>query len=162
MGVVCLRPFVYGEYVSNSHRPLRFSDKLIHTLKRRTLNMTTRQQLAQQLKDARVGAGISLRALSALVNIPTTTIEGYEKGNKIPADAFLRIADALEHPTFNIDNYNFEVSRTNGRGRSVAETADQMKFNFSGQHQSSRATVKIGPGRITVSFDANKTTARKG
>jgi len=50
--------------------------------------MTTRQQLAQQLKDARVGAGISLRALSALVNIPTTTIEGYEKETKFPQTHF--------------------------------------------------------------------------
>jgi predicted transcriptional regulator len=61
--------------------------------------MTTAQQLGMQIKAARNKAGLSIRGLGTLANIPASTVEGYEAGTKIPAENFLRLADALKHHT---------------------------------------------------------------
>lgn len=112
------------------------------------------QQLGSQIKAARNAAGFSVRALAAKVNIPHTTIEGFESGNKIPADRFLRIAAALNCHTFEVDGDKFEVNRVE-QTKSVA--GPQLKLEFSEEYTYSRAAVRIGPGRITVSFEGKKT-----
>ena len=115
--------------------------------------MTAAQQLGSQLRTARVGSGLSLRKLGAIVNIPATTIEGYEGGNRIPADKFLRLADALNSQTFEVDGHKFSVSRSDV---GTPKGGEQLNLNFSGEYSSSRATVKISPSRITLAFDANR------
>jgi transcriptional regulator with XRE-family HTH domain len=121
--------------------------------------MTAGEQLGAQLRSIRNGAGISLRALARMTEIPATTIEGYEKGNKIPADKFLLLADALDHHTFAVDGQEFTVGRS-VRG-AAQEIAEQMRLNFLGEYTYSKASVRIGPGRITVSFDASKPSGLK-
>jgi len=115
--------------------------------------LTTAQQLGNQLRTARLDARLSLRKLGAKVSIPATTIEGYEAGNRIPADKFLRLADALNHQTFEVDGYKFNVTRSDVE---TPKGGEQLNLNFSGEYLYSRATVKISPGRITVAFDANR------
>jgi len=114
--------------------------------------MTTTKQLSIQIKAARVKAGLSLRRLSAMAKIPATTIEGYEAGNKIPADNFLRIADALDHHNFDVDGHTFTVGRATAED-SKAARGEQLRLDFSGEYDYSKATVKISPGKITVAFD---------
>lgn len=120
--------------------------------------MTAAQQLGGQIKEARNKAGLSLRGLSTLANIPASTIEGYEAGGKIPADNFLRLADALKHHNFKVDGNEFTVRRTDTAVPVPAE-GEQLKLDFSGEYDYSKASIKIRPGKITVSFDGVRLSA---
>jgi transcriptional regulator with XRE-family HTH domain len=121
--------------------------------------MTASQQLGSQLKAARSKAQLSLRKLATLARIPATTIAGYEKGNKIPADNFLRIADALQHHAYEIDGNFFSVERTDLM-RKVPARDEQLTLDFSGEYDYSRASIRIHPGKITVSFDGVRSSLR--
>ena len=83
------------------------------------------------------------------------TISGYEKGNKVPADKFFQIADALNHHVFDIDGQKFSVNRADVE---IEKGGEQLHFNFSGEYASSHASVKISPGKITVEFNAAKSS----
>jgi transcriptional regulator with XRE-family HTH domain len=120
--------------------------------------MTTAQQLGIQVKAARNKAGLSIRGLSALANIPASTIEGYEAGTKIPAENFLRLADALKHHNFKVDGNEFTVIRTGTATPAPAE-GEQLRLDFSGEYDYSKASIKIRPGKITVSFDGVRLSA---
>ncbi len=120
--------------------------------------MTAAQQLGSQVKEARRAAGLTLRDLGARAEIPWTSIAGYEKGNRIPADKFLRIADALNHRTFKIDGESFNVSRV-AEEMPDAARGEQLRLNFSGEYGYSRASVRISPGKIEVAFDGAKSSA---
>jgi transcriptional regulator with XRE-family HTH domain len=111
--------------------------------------------LAEQLKSARTKAGLSLRELTALTKIPATTIEGYEAGNKIPAHKFLLLADALDHHEFSVDDDQYTVMRLD-KAPIGSRTPEQLKLNFSGEYNYSKASIRISPGRITVLFDGAK------
>jgi len=115
--------------------------------------MMASQQLGNQLKAARNKAGLSLRRLATLTRIPATTIAGYEKGNKIPADSFLRIADVLQHHAYEVDGNLFRVGRMDSPP-GASERVEQLKLDFSAEYNYSVASVRIGPGKITVSFEA--------
>ncbi len=83
------------------------------------------------IKAARNKAGLSIRGLSALANIPASTIEGYEAGTKIPAENFLRLADALKRHNFKVDGNEFTVVRTGTAAPAPAE-GEQLRLDFSG------------------------------
>ncbi len=119
--------------------------------------MTTAEQLGAQLKQARIEAGFSVREFAAHVRIPASTIEGYEAGTKIPAHTFLRIAEALKQYVFDVDGKKYRVERPDEQR---SDSKEQMNFNFSAGYTTSHATVKIGPGTITVAFDARKVSNR--
>lgn len=121
--------------------------------------MIASQQLGSQVKAARNKAGLSLRKLATLARIPATTIAGYEKGNKIPADNFLRIADALQHHAYEVDGNSFRVGRMEST-HGVPEKDEQLELKFSSEYDHSVASVRIGPGKITVSFDAFRNSAK--
>jgi transcriptional regulator with XRE-family HTH domain len=116
--------------------------------------MTAALQLGGQIKAIRLGAGYSLRTLGGLTGIPWTTIDGYEGGKKIPADNFLRIADALNHHTFEVDGYKFTVGRSD-KVLTILAASEQLKLEFFKEYDYSKASVRIGPGKITVSFDGS-------
>ncbi len=110
-------------------------------------------QLGGQIKAIRSQRGFSLRKLGELAGIPWTTIKGYEEGGrKIPADNFLRIADALDHHTFEVDGYKFTVGRSD-KVLTILAASEQLKLEFFKEYDYSKASVRIGPGKITVSFD---------
>lgn len=114
--------------------------------------MTASQQLGSQIRAARSKARLSLRKLATIAGIPATTIAGYEKGNKIPADNFLRIADALQHHAYEIDGNFFNVARMDLM-QEVPAKGEQLTLDFSGEYDYSRASIRLAPGKITVSFD---------
>jgi transcriptional regulator with XRE-family HTH domain len=113
--------------------------------------MTASQQLGSQVKEARVGAGLTLRGLAERAHIPWTSIAGYEKGKRIPADKFLRIADALDRHTFKIDGNSFTVTRMAAERPDTGRN-EQLKLDFSGEYRYSNAKVRIRPGRLEVFF----------
>lgn len=116
--------------------------------------MTTSQQLGNQIRAARLAAGLSLRKLGAIAEIPATTIEGYEAGASIPAEKLARLANALKHPTFQVDGYRFTVSK--GERESAPLAADQMMLDFAGEYGYAKAQVKIGPSNITIHLEGAK------
>jgi len=120
--------------------------------------MTAAQQLGSQIKMARLAAGLSLRKLASLTQIPTTTIEGYESGTSIPAEKLVRIADSVNHYVFRVDGYRFSVSRADEQALKAAG-AEQLNLDFSAEYHYSKATVKISPGRIAVTFDGTRLTS---
>ena len=115
--------------------------------------MTATQQIASQLKAARLAKGLSLRGVSALAKIPASTLEGYESGSTIPAEKLARIAEVLEHPTFEIDHYRFTVSRVT---QEIPSHADQLSLDFTGEYSYAKAVVKISPRKITILLDGRK------
>jgi transcriptional regulator with XRE-family HTH domain len=117
--------------------------------------MMAAQQLGSQVQEARRTAGLSLRKLGKLAGIPATTIKGYESGNKIPADNFLRIADALDHHTFQVDGQRFTVGRSD-KVVSILAASEQLKLDLSQEYDYSKASINISPGKITVSFENNR------
>ena len=116
--------------------------------------MTAALQLGGQIKAVRLEAGYSLRRLGELTSIPWTTIDGYETGKKIRAENFLRIADALNHHTFEVDGYKFTVGRSD-KVLTILAASEQLKLEFFKEYDYSKASVRIGPGKITVSFDGS-------
>ena len=123
--------------------------------------MTTAEQVGAQIKAARSDAGLSLRKLSKLANVPATTIESYESGISVPsADKLARIAAALNCFTFRVDEYTFTVSSAEAAlDKSLA--SEQLALDFSGQYNYAKATVKIRPGRISIVFDGVNAPTQK-
>jgi transcriptional regulator with XRE-family HTH domain len=124
-------------------------------------HMNAAEQLGSQLRSARENAGLSLRALEEQVEIAASTIGEYERGVRVPeADKLARIASATGHLTFTIDNFTFTVASTSST-HEEATPSQQLPFNFSGEYNYSKATLKIKPGRISVVFEGTKISARR-
>jgi transcriptional regulator with XRE-family HTH domain len=122
--------------------------------------MTTAEQLGAQLRTAR--GQLSLRALSDQVDISASTLGEYERGSKVPeADKLARIAEALNCFTFRIDNFYFTVSRAIVDAE-PSPTNAQLPLDFLGEYSYAKASVKIRPGRISLTFDGVKTSGPKG
>jgi transcriptional regulator with XRE-family HTH domain len=120
---------------------------------------TSAEQLGSQIRTAR--GPLSLRALSEQVDISASTLSEYERGTKVPeADKLARIADALNHFTFQIDDFTFTVRRTDADKEKRAP-AEQIPLDFSGEYSYAKASVKIRPGRISVVFDGVKSPLSK-
>jgi len=115
--------------------------------------MSVAQQLGAQIKAAR--GDMPLRTLSEQVGISPSTLGEYERGVKIPeADKLARIAEALNCFTYRIDNFYFTVSRVVVNTEQPPTT--QLPLDFSGEYSYAKASVKIGPKRISVMFDGLK------
>jgi len=107
------------------------------------------------MRTARDAAGFSLRELSEKVEISASTIGEYERGVRVPeADKLVRIASALNHFTFRIDDYTFTVGHSQPSDRPRRD--EQLPLNFNGEYGYARARVKIEPGRISIAFDGEK------
>ena len=118
--------------------------------------MTTAEQLGTQIKEARDNAHLSLRALEELVEISASTIGEYERGVRVPeADKLARIAAALKHFTFRIDNFIFTITHRRA-GEEAPARHEQLPLDFTGEYTYSKAHVRIQPGRISVAFDGVK------
>lgn len=95
---------------------------------------------------------MSVRALSQRVGVAAPTIASYESGESIPtADTLARIAEVLNIHTIEIDEYRFTITRK--EKLAPARPSEQTALDFSGEYAFSRATVRLSPGRINVSFD---------
>jgi transcriptional regulator with XRE-family HTH domain len=118
--------------------------------------VTTAEQLGSQIKAARDVAQLSLRELSEEVGVSASTIGEYERGVKVPeADKLARIADALKHFTFRVDDYTFTVRPKDATSERMAAN-EQLPLDFTGEYSYAKANVKIRPGRISVVFDGVK------
>jgi len=114
--------------------------------------MTTADQLGSQIRAAREEADLSASKLSRMVGVSPPTIASYESGESIPtADTLARIAHALGIHTVEIDGYRFTITRK----EHVAATpsGEQLALDFTGEYAFSKATVRLSPGRINISFD---------
>jgi transcriptional regulator with XRE-family HTH domain len=115
--------------------------------------MTASQQIASQLRAVRLEKGLSLRALATLARIPASTLEGYEAGSSVPAEKLARIADALDHRTFKVDEYHFTVSRAMP---GIPTHPDQLSLDFTGEYSYAKARIRIAPGKITIYLDGKR------
>lgn len=112
--------------------------------------MTTAEQIGQQIREAR--GELSARSLSQQVGVTPPTIASYEAGRTIPtADVLAKIADALNIPVMEVDEHRFTITRKE-RLR-PEQPSEQLALDFSGEYSFSRATVRLSPGRISISFD---------
>lgn len=87
-----------------------------------------------------------------MVGVSPPTIGGYESGESIPtADKLAKIAGALDIHAFEVDGYRFTITRK----ERVApfRPGEQLTLDFSGEYAFSKATVRLSPGRINISFD---------
>lgn len=93
-----------------------------------------------------------MRALSRLVGVSAPTMGDYESGKTMPtADTLAKIAEALQIHAFEIDQYRFTITRR--EQITPALPAEQLSLDFVGEYAFSKATVRISPGRINISFD---------
>ena len=114
--------------------------------------MTAATQLGSQIKAAREAADLSVRALSMRVGVSAPTMASYESGDSIPtADTLARIAEVLGIQAVEIDEYRFTITRK--EKLTPARPGEQLALDFTGEYSFSRATVRLSPGRINISFD---------
>jgi transcriptional regulator with XRE-family HTH domain len=114
--------------------------------------VTAAAQLGSQIRAARDGANLSASKLSRMVGVTPPTIASYESGESIPtADTLARIAEVLDIRAIEIDEYRFTITR---KERLIpAPPGEQLALDFAGEYAFSRATVRLSPGRINISFD---------
>ena len=94
---------------------------------------------------------MSARALSEKIGVSPPTMASYESGRSIPtADTLAKIAAALGIQFFEIDEYRFTITRKEKLAKPAGE---QMSLDFAGEYAFSRATVRLSPGKINISFD---------
>lgn len=121
--------------------------------------MTTAEQLGSQIRAARDRAQLSLRELEDRVQISASTIGEYERGVRVPeADKLVRIATALNHYAFRIDDHMFSVLPTTP-GKGKPERDYQLPLNFTSEYSYAKAQVKIEPGRISIALEGAKARA---
>jgi transcriptional regulator with XRE-family HTH domain len=114
--------------------------------------MTAAQQLGSQIKTARDRASMSARGLGLAVGVSSPTIAEYESGSSIPkADVLARISEALDLPEVVVDGFRFTITRVEQIEAVTPEK--QLPLDFAGQYAFSRGTLRLGPGRINVSFE---------
>jgi transcriptional regulator with XRE-family HTH domain len=114
--------------------------------------ITADEQIGLQIRTARDRLNMSRRALSLKAGVSSPTMKDYEEGKTAPAASMLaKIAEALEIRAFEIDEYRYTITRK----EKVVPThaGEQLTLDFAGEYAFSRATVRISPGRINVSFD---------
>lgn len=93
-----------------------------------------------------------MRALSQKVGVTPPTIASYESGNSIPtADTLAKIADVLNIPIIEVDEHRFTITRK--ERVTSALPGEQLALDFTGEYSFSKATVRLSPGRISISFD---------
>jgi transcriptional regulator with XRE-family HTH domain len=95
---------------------------------------------------------MSASKLSRMVGVSGPTIASYESGESIPtADTLAKIAEALGIHAIEVDGYWFTITR---KERVIpAAPGEQLALDFSGEYAFSKATVRLSPGRINISFD---------
>jgi transcriptional regulator with XRE-family HTH domain len=114
--------------------------------------MTTAQQLGSQMKMARDKANMSARGLGQKVGVSPPTIAEYESGSSVPkADVLARIAEALGLPEVVVDGFRFTITRV--ELIEAGPRAEQLPLDLTGQYTFSKGTLRISPGRISVSFE---------
>ncbi|HXC44765.1 MAG TPA: helix-turn-helix transcriptional regulator [Candidatus Dormibacteraeota bacterium] len=112
--------------------------------------MTTAEQIGLQIRAAR--GELSVRALSQKVGVTPPTITSYESGNSIPtADTLAKIADVLSIPIIEVDEHRFTITRKEKLAPTLL--GEQLALDFTGEYSFSKATVRLSPGRISISFD---------
>jgi transcriptional regulator with XRE-family HTH domain len=114
--------------------------------------MTAATQLGSQIRAAREGLPMSASKLGRMVGVTPPTIASYESGGSVPtADTLAKIAEVLGIRTVEIDEYRFTITR---RER-VAPTklGEQLALDFTGEYAFSKATVRLSPGRMNITFD---------
>lgn len=87
-----------------------------------------------------------------MVGVSPPTIGDYESGDSTPtADVLAKIAGALDIHAFEVDEYRFTITRK--EKISPARKGEQMALDFTGEYAFSKATVRLSPGRLSISFD---------
>jgi len=63
----------------------------------------------------------------------------------------LKIAEALGINVIEIDDYRFTITRK--EKLQPVPLGEQLALDFTGEYAFSKATVRISPGKINISFD---------
>jgi transcriptional regulator with XRE-family HTH domain len=95
---------------------------------------------------------MSASKLGRMVGVTPPTIASYETGASVPtADTLAKIAEVLGIRAVEIDEYRFTITRK----EQVAPTkpGEQLALDFTGEYAFSRATVRLSPGRMNITFD---------
>jgi transcriptional regulator with XRE-family HTH domain len=79
-------------------------------------------------------------------------VADYESGESVPtADTLAKIAEVLNIQAFEVDSYRFTITRK--ERVTPALSGEQMALDFAGEYAFAKATVRLSPGRINISFD---------
>jgi transcriptional regulator with XRE-family HTH domain len=113
----------------------------------------TADQLGSQIKTAREGMPMSASELGRIVGVTSPTIASYESGKSVPtADTLAKIAEVLGLRTVEIDEYRFTITRKE-QVAPAAKPGEQLALEFTGEYAFSKATVRLSPGRMNITFD---------
>jgi transcriptional regulator with XRE-family HTH domain len=112
----------------------------------------TANQLGSQIKTARERIPMSASELGRIVGITSPTIASYEAGKSVPtADTLAKIAEILGLRTVEVDEYRFTITRK--EQMAPAKPGEQLALEFTGEYAFSKATVRLSPGRMNITFD---------
>lgn len=94
---------------------------------------------------------MSVRSLSEKVGVTPPTMASYESGKSTPTvDTLAKIAEALGIQFFEINEYRFTITR---KEKLAQIRGEQIALDFTGEYAFSKATVRLSPGKINLSFD---------
>jgi transcriptional regulator with XRE-family HTH domain len=114
--------------------------------------MSAAAQLGSQIKVAREAVPMSASKLGRMVGVTPPTIASYESGGSVPtADTLAKIAEVLGIRTVEIDEYRFTITRK--EQGTPTKPGEQLALDFTGEYAFSRATVRLSPGRMNITFD---------
>jgi transcriptional regulator with XRE-family HTH domain len=116
------------------------------------VNMSWRSELGRQIRDARVGQGLTQEKLAEKVGIKQRPlISRYEHGKDAPSvDVLARFADVLD-TSFRIDGH--ELGLVSARPRPAPPP--QLAFEFDKEYRLSNATVTLTAGRDQITIKAS-------
>ncbi len=115
--------------------------------------MSWKEEVGQQIRQAREKAGLRQEDLGREVGRVGKTIRNYEAGSvTLPPDVLGKIAVRLQMSEVRINGFSFWIrprQETPAPGLS-----EQLRLDFDREHVFPNATIKISPTRISITITA--------
>jgi transcriptional regulator with XRE-family HTH domain len=123
--------------------------------------MAWKKQFGQEMKRARLEAGLTQAALGKLAGVRGETIRQYELGLYVPgADIFAKIVDCLHVDGFEVNGHWLSVCRA--PLTEEGPKTEQLSLDFDGSYAASKANIRIRPGSISITITGGVQNQRVG
>lgn len=121
--------------------------------------LVERKSIGQQIREARLSAGLSQEDIGDLIGKCRQMVRQYEEGSApISADALAKIAIRLGMSEVNVNGHRFVIQqRDEGE---ATETAEQLRLDFDKEHVFEGAVLKTTATKTTISITATAPTLR--
>ena len=115
--------------------------------------MSWQQSLGQQIKEARLRAGVSKVQLATAIGRSRKMIPRYEDGSDgVSPDLLAKIAVALRMTEVDINGHRFSIKQR--AEQESAELTEQLKLDFDKEHVFPGGVIRITATKTTITITA--------